>query len=237
MSWRVLHAPEDDPALLRATYDTVLRPSFVRDELPSFDALVGGFADRWTQAVVVAVDPAGTPLAAGVTGHEHGSPVALLSYLAVRPDARSAGLGRALLAQLGKVWRSQPVELVLAEIHDPRAHEETDDERPTARLRFYADAGAALLDLPWVQPALSPATSPVPGMLLVVLHPAAETRPAAVPTATIRAWATTYYTACGAPMPGPFEARLQARSTIGLLPLRSYELVEPLSSTSGGSDA
>jgi hypothetical protein len=89
-------------------------------------------------------------------------------------------------------WRrpSGP-SVVLAEVHDPRHWPATGDERPSARLRFYARHGARLLDLAWIQPRLTPGGDRVEGMLLLVLAarpPALLDGGAALDGALVRAW-------------------------------------------------
>lgn len=155
-----------DP-LVRQVYDAILRPSFDADELPSIEAVTGVMGDQVDRLLVVAVDDE-VPIGAALYS-EDGSSVGKLDYLAARPGIRSRGVGSALMGRLAAVWSDRPVVAVLGEVHDPRFHAEGPDELPSARLRFYQRCGARLLDVPWVQPRLSPAGARVHHMLLVDL--------------------------------------------------------------------
>lgn len=173
-----LAAAGDDPELLRRVYEEVLRPSFTADELPDRDEFVEGVGGDGGDLVLVALD--GDAIAgAAVTGPADPTSITLLSYLAATPGGRSRGVGSFLMGGLLDGWRSGRAMLVVAEVHDPRAHPVADDERPEDRLRFYARAGATVLG-PWVQPRLSPDVERVSGMLLLDLYRTEETIPAGV---------------------------------------------------------
>lgn len=170
-----------DVGLLQATYDAVLRPSFTIDELSG----IGAVSPAPGRTVTVALDREGTPVGCAVSDLDDGG-IGLLSYLAVSPASRGLGVGGRLLAWLAPAWAGR---LVLAEVHDPRGHSETDDEHPEARLRFYARAGARVLDVPFVQPALS-GGSRVADMLLLVMAGPDVHRLSAKP---LRDWVLAYY--------------------------------------------
>lgn len=230
-----LDSAPDDPALVTRTYQAVLRPSFTVDELSGVEAVLPGEG----RVLSVAVDSDGVPVAAAVT--ELGPKgVSLLGYLAVSPAARGLGAGGRLMAHLIDSWRSQHYPLVVAEVHDPRGHADAEDEHPEARLRFYGRAGAEVLDVPWVQPALAEGAR-VPDMLLLALHretdepePAiAEDGLPSVPSAVLLAWALQYFIEAegGAPVDPQglaLLARFGAADRIAVLPLDAWRQIAPL---------
>ena len=215
----------DAGGLRRAAYDEILAPSFAPEELFSYEELV---ADH---AIVVAVRE-GIVVAVGACDPGEPGGIVLLSYLAARPGLRGGGLGGAVLAHLGARWRSQGAGLVVGEIHDPRCHPEGPDERPAARVRFYARAGAEVLG-PWVQPSLSPGLPRVPGMLLVSFHRAGRFAGPAVPAAPVVAWVRSYYEASEGASTGDrgldeLVARYDCADGIPVRPLDAYSSVEPI---------
>ncbi len=215
-----------DPALLAAVVDEVLLPSFSTDEIWDRDTtrdLIEAGALTATALV-----EGGTVL--GVAAEERGGPgeVGLLSYLASRPGRRSRGVGGQLLDHLTAEWARGPAALVVGEIHDPRLWPEADDERPAARLRFYARHGARLLDLPWIQPALTAESQPVPGMLLITLHPLGATW---VESAPVRRWVQDYTGGEPAPEVEPVLRRLEGRPALEILAIDDLHRIEPLPPT------
>jgi GNAT superfamily N-acetyltransferase len=167
--------PVHDPAALAVLYQRLLIPAFPPDELVGLADIVEGVAAGSTD--VLAGWDGATPVAVAVGDRYPGSGVVLLSYLATDPDARSRGLGRALLDAALARWveRFDP-PLVLAEVEDPGHHRVTPYGDPRARLRFYARASAVALDLPYLQPALRPGAERVRHLLLLALRVAPETR-------------------------------------------------------------
>jgi GNAT superfamily N-acetyltransferase len=99
-----------------------------------------------------------------------GSRVLLLSYLAVLPDYRDLGIGALLLGAVRGEWAAdlRPL-LIVAEVEDPRFYHDAAFGDPSRRARFYERAGARVLSLPYLQPALNPDTSRVPHLMLMVL--------------------------------------------------------------------
>ncbi|HEY1174656.1 MAG TPA: GNAT family N-acetyltransferase [Phytomonospora sp.] len=157
--------------LLDAVHREVLVPSFPPAELGSLDELRAEAADGET--VVSAVLDAGKrPVAAAVGRWSARARVQLLTYLAVLPSQRGTGVGRQLLRHVLEEWRMthRPCA-ILAEVEHPGAHAGTAEHGdPSARLRFYERFGAMALDLPYFQPAMSPESGRVYGMVLLVLH-------------------------------------------------------------------
>ena len=212
---------------MHRVYDGVLRPSFGADELPSIEAVTGGDGDKANRLLVVAVDDEVSIGAALYS--EDGSGVGKLDYLAARPGVRSRGVGSVLMERLASVWSGRPVVAVLGEVHDPRFHAEGPDEQPSARLRFYQRWGARLLDVPWVQPRLSPAGARVHHMLLVDVLPGPER---ALSSATLARWVDGYYRAAEGAVPTDptyraLVARVLARDPVGLGAIENPE-VAPL---------
>lgn len=226
---------EDDPALLAATYERVLRPSFTLDELPGPE----GVQPNGGHVLTVARDASGEPVGAAFCELDPDG-VSLLEYLAVSPASRGLGAGGALLAHLRELWQARGCGLVLAEVHDPRGHAEDTDEHPEARLRFYGRAGAEVLDAPWVQPALGPRGERVPDMLLLVMHRPADADADAeptVPSAPVLAWARDYFEVCEGDAPTDAAQdprgvalldRIGAAPALRVLPLARWREVAPL---------
>jgi hypothetical protein len=183
----VLARGSDAPDLVAQAHRDVLRPSFTADEIAFGDEFVDEVAD---QTVVIGLR-GDEPVAAAVTDSGSSAPVALLSYLAVRPDQRGSGTGSSMMQKLRQVWVAGVADVVLGEVHDPRCWSEQPDERPEARLRFYERLGARLLTVPWVQPRLHAGGSRVNGMLLLVMWSRHE--PDAVAAPWIRSWTTDYF--------------------------------------------
>lgn len=82
-----LTSSDQDPDLLRAAYESVLRPSFTPDELSGPAAIVPSSE----HVVSVALGSHGEPLGVAVTQLDPGG-VSLLGYLAVGPAARGLGV-------------------------------------------------------------------------------------------------------------------------------------------------
>ncbi|MEU5820617.1 GNAT family N-acetyltransferase [Streptomyces sp. NPDC047803] len=190
---RVIDVGSDDP-LLDVVYDELLVPNFPAHELVTPAALRAGLKSglQWVSAVV----RDGRPDGAAVAEWSPDSGVLLLSYLAVRRDLRSGGIGGALLSEVLTGWqqRVHPL-LTLAEIEHPAAHSPDDDKGDqSARLRFYARHGARVLDVPYFQPALRPGAARVPGLVLALLTTAPELADAdVVPSEPVRAYMTQYF--------------------------------------------
>lgn len=215
-----------NPGLVESAYTHVLRPSFTSDELPG----PGGVRPGPARVLTVAVDGAGVPVGAAVTELEPEG-IGLLAYLAVAPAGRGLGVGGRLVAELHALWRAEDQSLVLAEVHDPRGHAESDDEHPEARLRFYGRAGAQLLDVPWVQPGLGGGAR-VPDMLLLAVHRTDPERPD-VASAPLVAWTREYFTESEGREPDDAQAvallaRIEADERIRVLPLGEWRRVERL---------
>ena len=224
--------PQAQPDLVQQVFDDVLRPSFDEDELPSVDVLMQGKSDGYEQTLIVASDADG-PAAAAVYGRQSHHPVGLLSYLAARPGERGRGLGGRVLARLTAIAVASDVGVVLGEVHDPRFHAESEDERPRARLRFYERHGARVLDAPFVQPRLSDGTERVRDMLLLVLHARPEVLSEGVPAEWIDQWCRTYFVDEEGNEPDDDEyralvGRWRGRDRVPVVPVSAFESVQPL---------
>ncbi|MGY1451647.1 GNAT family N-acetyltransferase [Streptomyces sp. SS8] len=238
---RVVDVADGDP-LLETLYGDLLVPSFPPDELETLQWVRDGLADG-SVVVGAVLDEAGVPQAVAVGEWDAVSRILLLSYLTVRPRARSGGLGGLLMGVVEGAWqeRFRPL-LTLAEVEHPLAHE-ADGERgdPAARLRFYARRGARALDIPYFQPALRPGAQRVHGMLLLVLARSLGTdgeRPDTVDPGPVRAFLEDYL------LPdeegeadGPLLRMREALARPGgvrLLPLDDFRAL-PLSVPDGGA--
>lgn len=190
IEFTLLSETHQDPGLLQAAYERIMRPSFVADELPGPESLTpGGGASLLIAKDRETKNPLG--IARLLTGGGDG--VGLLEYLAADPQVRGRGLGGALLDQCRVIWTEAGELVVLAEVHDPRVHAESADERPAARLRFYERNGARLLSVPWTQPALSPETDRVEGMLLLVMYADPSRVGSSLDRECVLRWAQGYF--------------------------------------------
>ncbi len=177
--------------VLESFYAEVLTPAFPPDELITWDELRGAAAaDLGPGALVLDGE---TPLG-GMLGEIYPrSGVLLLSYIAVRADARGRGIGQTLLTDVIPQWRAaiRP-SLVIAEIEDPRFHQPNVYGDPVARLRLYQRTGSRLLPMPFFQPSLRPGIPRVFDMLLIC---PGETMPT-VPARTVSAFLDEYFELC-----------------------------------------
>src|SRR5215212_3834007 len=133
---------EGRPELARRFYDEILRPSFPAAEL--IDPWWAGGADRYDGPYLLALE--GDDVVGGALGEWYpGSQTLLLSYLAVHPDRRGAGIGTRLMEAIAERWYpAYPSRLALAELEDP-AHHDSAIQDPVLRLRFYARFGVEAL--------------------------------------------------------------------------------------------
>lgn len=121
------------------------------------------------------------------------SPIASanLNYVYVEPAARGRGHLRRLVAAIAGVVAEQTGlrdPLIFLEQNDPFAMTAEEYRRDSAvagidqldRLRIWARMGARIVDIDYVQPALSPDQQPDEGLVFAVLGASADTLPACV---------------------------------------------------------
>ncbi|WP_322777948.1 GNAT family N-acetyltransferase [Frankia sp. Cas4] len=171
---KIMKLSEVSEPALEAFYAEVLTPAFPPDELITWDELREAAAgDLGPGALVFDGE---TPLG-GMLGEIYPrSGVLLLSYIAVRPEARGRGIGQTLLTDVIPRWRAAiGPSLVIAEIEDPRFHQPNVYGDPDARLRLYHRTGSTLVPMPFFQPSLRPDVPRVFDMLLICLGETAQT--------------------------------------------------------------
>jgi GNAT superfamily N-acetyltransferase len=176
---------------LESFYTEILIPAFPPDELITWDELRAAAAIGRDPGVLV-FD--GETLLGGMLGEIYPrSGVLLLSYIAVRPEARGRGIGQTLLTDVIPRWRAaiRP-SLVIAEIEDPRFHQPNTYGDPEARLRLYRRTGSALLPIPFFQPSLRPGLPRVFDMLLICVGETALMVPAGI----VSAFLDEYFEIC-----------------------------------------
>ena len=123
-----------------------------------------------------------------------------IEFLTVAPHARGHGLGAHLTRHVERrmadaaAERARALALVMAEMNDPLVRTNVPDSfDPFERLRFWQRLGYRRTGFPYVQPALSPAQSPVTSLLLAAkpVDPApAQTVPATLVIAFLRDYLT-----------------------------------------------
>lgn len=230
---------EPDDRLLGEFHRLVLSPSFAVDELDPVATLASGLRGGGATDVraTVALDDRGA-VVAGIVGEGfRGTGVLLISYLAVRPDRRGRGLGSRLMDEVASRWYREPgVLLVVGEAHDPRCWPETADEHPTDRLRLYDRLGARVLAVPFIQPALEPGSSRVPGFLLLAFHVAPQVLEdrgdgPTIPASLVLGFVREYYEVAEGPAPpddrgrAALEDDIRHMGSIRVLPLAEYRRV------------
>lgn len=235
----IRHLHDDlDLALLEAFHRTVLTPSFSKDELEPYEDLARGLRGQrdGDTLVSVAVDDHGEPLGGMVGERFPGSDVLLISYVAVHPGRRGGGIGSRLVNEVLPTWTAEiAAPLAVGEVHDPRAWPGGADEDPVARMRFYERLGVKVLEMAFVQPALEPGGTRVPGFLLLAFHadPAITSRRDGrdyVPAALVADFVASYYAAAEGPVAFDAEVRavldpLRERSGVALIDVRDWHLV------------
>jgi GNAT superfamily N-acetyltransferase len=147
----------------------VVLPNFRPEELTPEKEIVRNLLEGRARALVARTGE-GTVAGGAYCDWFTGSSVLLLSYLAVLPEYRDLGVGARLLAGVRGDWSAdlRPL-LIVAEVEDPRYYHDTAFGDPARRARFYDRAGARALPLPYLQPALSPGSSRVSHLMLMVL--------------------------------------------------------------------
>lgn len=173
----------------------MLEPNFAPAELVPLDELAGLYATGTDQAFAAVALDGDQPVGALLADLFPASGVLLLSYLAVRADARGRGVGSALIRALVPSWQTRPgVRLILGEVEDPRFHSVSRFGDPVARLRLYGRLGAGLLAVPYVQPRVRAGEPRVRDMLLITFGEG-ERVPAAAPLRFLE----EYFAGCEGP--------------------------------------
>jgi ribosomal protein S18 acetylase RimI-like enzyme len=223
-----------DSGLLHRFYRDVLLVSFSPEELDDVETIERGLrGDGETRVLAsVALGHDMSPIG-GIVGDLFADErVLLVSYLAVLPDQRGRGTGRELIKHALGSWKAKyAFDVVVAEVHDPRAWLDIAGEDAERRLRFFGRAGARVLDVPFVQPALRLGADRVTGFLLLALD--AEST-ADLPSALIARFVERYYQ-LAEDAREPYDptltellGRINARKTIRLLSVADYDTIRPL---------
>lgn len=121
---------------------------------------------------------------------DHGVPsMRQLSWLAVAPRLRGAGLGGQLLEYAIDEATRLGAKFLIGEVEDP-AQQVLDPQygNPADRARFYRRHGAVALPMPYQQPPLGPGLSAVPLMLMAFSRESFD----AVPVAELKQFLWNY---------------------------------------------
>jgi GNAT superfamily N-acetyltransferase len=222
-----------DARLLEAMYEHVLEPSFAADELDPLDSIAAGLCAAGDPLTLAAVAVEGDAALGGLIGELYRrSGVLLIAYLAVSPDHRGRGIGSRLLAEAAAGWYHElDVALALGEVHDPRHYAAIEGPGALARLRLYGRLGARLLDMPFVQPALSPERRRVPQMLLLAFHVApsslaAGVEPPSLEPTRVRTFIRDYYTAAEGGVPAAEDVEYARLESCLTRPIRLLSVAE-----------
>lgn len=197
----VTDARDDDGRFVPEFYRTVLMHSFPPDELDSLDNLLVAVRSD-ASSILIAHGRDGGVVGGAIGDRFPDSNVMLLSYLAIRSDIRSGGVGSTLLrAALADWTRRYAPDLLLLEVEDPRYFAGSADHGdPVARVRFYERFGARVLPLPYLQPALVPGLARVPKLMLMVIAGTLTQGGAThVPGRSVEAFLTEYFSRCEGP--------------------------------------
>lgn len=123
----------------------------------------------------------------------------VIEFLTASPDRRRQGIGRLLhaaaldrfAADAGRA-HGRPLDYVFAEMNDPsRTDPATDNMDPAERAAIWAAWDYRAIGFPYVQPALSPAQSPVTNLLLLA-RPCGQAAANSIPAATVRDFLADY---------------------------------------------
>jgi len=231
MTVRELHR-EFDRGLFDRMYRELLEPAFPRGELEPAEPLASRLAapEQPGSLAAVALDGDGELLAGVVADHDRECGVLLISYLAVRPDARRQGVGTYLMREVASRWYEGTL-LTLAEVHDPRPWSARGDNSAVKRLAFFGRLGAVLLRTPFVQPSLHPGAERVGGFLLAALHVDPDVaEEGGVSSDLVARFVRRYYASAEGERAEDGElasllAGIEASETVELLPVGEYERI------------
>ncbi len=169
-------------------------PSFRPEELGE-PWWIGGADDGDASArTLLAFDEDGTVVGGIVSEMFPESGVLLLSWLAVRKEARGQRVGTCLMERAAQEWYgASGCQLVLGEIDDPR-HWPAGEQDPVQRLRFYDRFGVRALAKPYFQPSVGPQFRSVHHMFLASFDPDAQAilSPGLVDGAVVRKFLEEY---------------------------------------------
>jgi GNAT superfamily N-acetyltransferase len=201
---------EPDDALLSAVYDRVLEPSFAVGELEPLEIIRDQVTDpRHILRMLAYFGADGAPVAVMTCDWYARSRVALIGYLAVRPDLRRRGTGTKLIGHATGQWAAElNPALGLAEVENPRLYQGSDNGDtgdPVDRLRLYESLGGRVISVPYFQPKLADELERVHGLMLMAFvvngRPLAEVAVDSVPTAPIGVFLDEYFEAAEGPPP------------------------------------
>ncbi len=196
LEFRQLSTSSGDRELLRDFHDRLYASAFPNaDERESLDnmqaslsAMARGELGRSSYRIVL-VQKHGRTVAGAIADYFDRSNAALVEFIAVDQNLRRTGLGGRVLEDmvhvLGRDARAlsgQQLDLMFGEAENPRCYADTvQGLDPATRLRALETYGFAVVDFPYVQPALSPDQQPVDHLLLLaksLQRPAPESIPA-----------------------------------------------------------
>ena len=158
--------------VIEQVYHEILEPSFGPDELDTLDTLKEGLlaGEAWGLCALDGEMPVGNVLAYPYAD----SRVLLVGYVTVKTGFRDGGIGGLLLDEARQRWYGE-IDLVVAEVEDPRSHPVVGDIDPQRRISFYARRGAQIVVGPYFQPRLDGSgTNRVHDLFLTVLSGSRE---------------------------------------------------------------
>lgn len=193
---KLVGSGELSPATIDEIYTYLLEPNFPPAELVGRAAFNVCYARPSPIYPGVVALRDGVPVGAAFGERHDSTGIVLLAYLVVAAERRELRLGGRLLARARDEWSAAPgTTAVLAEVEDPGQHKDEGTGNPTARLRFYARAGARVVPIDYFQPSLLPGLPRVTGMLLLSLVPEQQTLAAA----PLMAFLDDHLTGCEGP--------------------------------------
>jgi GNAT superfamily N-acetyltransferase len=229
--------PFPDMRLAHDFYESVLAPSFPRDEIEPLRGLTDALSKppESRPRIVLALDKSRN-VVGGIVGewYPH-SRVLLIAYLATRPDLRGSGIGYRLTKVVSDWALERRSALIIAEIEPPdRSPVAEAYGDPVARLRLFDRLRGRVLDMPYWQPRLSPDRNRVP-LLLVAFHIDSdacdqEENEMSIPADLISIFLDEYFSACEGEEEGVargleysrMQNFLQGTSSVSTMPVKEY---------------
>ncbi len=163
--------------LIERIYKEILEPAFDPAELDPLEVMLDGLSEQGSYEAwgLCALDRDGVPVSVVLGYPFMRSKVLLIGYIASRSGERSRGAGSRLIEEAHRQWFARPgINLVIAEVEDPRHFHPVGNIDPGRRVAFYAHHGCEFVVGPYFQPQVREGAGRVYHLLLTILHADSE---------------------------------------------------------------